>query len=215
MENTAQTLTSRSLWRAEPELLSREVMLKVPTEPSSSVEAKRDEDFCLCWMLGSSWPSSRPAQIAFQVSLLLLSALPVQPSLFIPHPSLPLRKVAFPSNQVGTSLVVQWLRTHTPTAGGMGSISGQGTKVPHAAGFGQNNNNHTHTHTHTHTNPPTKTLPNPSTQVFHKLRVFFPHLVIRSLLGAGAEMNRSESEGEIEFCPEDFLSHSRIQPEPL
>ena len=119
-------------------------------------EAERDEDFCLCWTLGSSWPSSPPAQIAFQVSLLLLSALPVQPSLFIPHPSLPLRKVAFPSNQVGTSLVVQWLRTHTSTAGGMGSISGQGTKVPHAAGFGQNNNNtHTHTYTHTH-NPPSK-----------------------------------------------------------
>ena len=40
----------------------------------------------------------------------------------------------------GTSLVVQWLRLHTPNAGGLGSIPGQGTgshmpqlKIPHAA----------------------------------------------------------------------------------
>ena len=30
------------------------------------------------------------------------------------------------------SLVVQWLELHTFTAGGTGSISGQGTKIPHA-----------------------------------------------------------------------------------
>ena len=125
---------------------------EVPAEPSSSVEAERDEDFCLCWTLGSSRPSSPPSQIAFQVSL-LLSALPAQPSLFIPHPALPLRKVAFPSNQVGTSLVVQWLRTRASTAGGMGSIPGQGTEVLHAAGCGQNNNNND-THTHTDNPPP-------------------------------------------------------------
>ena len=29
---------------------------------------------------------------------------------------------------VGTSLVVQWLRLHTPNAGGPGSIPGQGTR---------------------------------------------------------------------------------------
>ena len=33
--------------------------------------------------------------------------------------------------QQGTSLAVQWLRFH---AGGAGSIPGQGTKIPHAAG---------------------------------------------------------------------------------
>ena len=31
----------------------------------------------------------------------------------------------------GTCLVVQWLRLCTSTAGGMGSIPGQGTKIPH------------------------------------------------------------------------------------
>ena len=30
----------------------------------------------------------------------------------------------------GTSLAVQWLRLHASTAGGMGSIPGQGTKFP-------------------------------------------------------------------------------------
>ena len=34
---------------------------------------------------------------------------------------------------VGTSLVVQWLRLGASTAGGMGSIPGQGTKIPHAS----------------------------------------------------------------------------------
>ena len=33
---------------------------------------------------------------------------------------------------VGTSLVVQWLRLHVSNVGGMGSIPGQGTKIPHA-----------------------------------------------------------------------------------
>ena len=28
----------------------------------------------------------------------------------------------------GTSLVVQWVRLHTPNAGGLGSIPGQGTR---------------------------------------------------------------------------------------
>jgi len=28
--------------------------------------------------------------------------------------------------------VVQWLRLHAPIAGGMGSIPGWGTKIPHA-----------------------------------------------------------------------------------
>ena len=29
---------------------------------------------------------------------------------------------------LGTSLVVQWIRLHTPNAGGQGSIPGQGTR---------------------------------------------------------------------------------------
>ena len=33
----------------------------------------------------------------------------------------------------GTSLAVPWLRLHFLTAGGVGSISGWGTKTPHAA----------------------------------------------------------------------------------
>ena len=31
---------------------------------------------------------------------------------------------------MGTSLEVQWLGLHASTAGGMGSIPGQGTKIP-------------------------------------------------------------------------------------
>ena len=38
---------------------------------------------------------------------------------------------------VGTSLAVQWLRLQASTAGGMGSISGLGIKIPHAAGCSQ------------------------------------------------------------------------------
>ena len=30
--------------------------------------------------------------------------------------------------EAGTSLVAQWLRLHTPSAGGLGSIPGQGTR---------------------------------------------------------------------------------------
>ena len=32
-----------------------------------------------------------------------------------------------------TSMGVQWLKCHTPNAGGMGSSPGQGTKIPHGA----------------------------------------------------------------------------------
>ena len=38
----------------------------------------------------------------------------------------------------GTSLAVQWLTFHASTAGDMGSIPGQGTKIPHALWHGQN-----------------------------------------------------------------------------
>ena len=40
---------------------------------------------------------------------------------------------AIQSGNVGTSLVVQWLRLCTPDAGGSGSIPGQGTGVSNAA----------------------------------------------------------------------------------
>ena len=38
---------------------------------------------------------------------------------------------------VGTSLVIQWLRLHASTAVAMGSIPGQGTKIPRAVQCGQ------------------------------------------------------------------------------
>ena len=38
---------------------------------------------------------------------------------------------------MGTSLAVQWLKLHTPSAGGMGSVPGRGTKILHAARSGQ------------------------------------------------------------------------------
>ena len=37
---------------------------------------------------------------------------------------------------LGTSLVVQWLRLHASKAVGIGSIPGQGTKIPHAVQHG-------------------------------------------------------------------------------
>ena len=40
---------------------------------------------------------------------------------------------------MGTSLVVEGLRLHAPTAGGIGSILGQGAKIPHASRFDQIN----------------------------------------------------------------------------
>ena len=39
---------------------------------------------------------------------------------------------------MGASLAVQWLTLHASTAGGVGSIPGQGTKIPQAAWCGQN-----------------------------------------------------------------------------
>ena len=38
---------------------------------------------------------------------------------------------------LGNSLVVQWLGLRTFTAGGMGSMPGQGAKIPHATHGGQ------------------------------------------------------------------------------
>ena len=41
------------------------------------------------------------------------------------------------SERSGTSLAVQWLRLCTSSAGGAGSIPGQGTRILHAAWYGQ------------------------------------------------------------------------------
>ena len=41
-------------------------------------------------------------------------------------------------NSAETSLEVQWLRPHTSTARGRGSIPSWGTKIPHAPWLGQN-----------------------------------------------------------------------------
>ena len=41
-------------------------------------------------------------------------------------------KLLHKTHAVGTSLAVQWLRLHASTAGGVGSIPGRGTKMPHA-----------------------------------------------------------------------------------
>ena len=49
----------------------------------------------------------------------------------------------------GTSLVFQWLRLCTSTAGGMGSIPGQGTKIPHSAWCSQKEKNGPKTLTYT------------------------------------------------------------------
>ena len=46
--------------------------------------------------------------------------------------SAPKIKEADRQEQGGTSLVVQWLRLQAPNSGGLGSILGGGTKIPHA-----------------------------------------------------------------------------------
>ena len=46
----------------------------------------------------------------------------------------------------GPSPAVQWLRCHASTAGGVGSIPGQGARIPHAVWHGQNNNNNNMSH---------------------------------------------------------------------
>ena len=48
--------------------------------------------------------------------------------------SLNLCRIRHIKNKIGgTSLVVQWLRLHAPTAGGLCFIPGRGTKIPHTA----------------------------------------------------------------------------------
>ena len=42
-------------------------------------------------------------------------------------------------NEGNSLVVVQWLGFHTSTAGGTGSIPGQGTKIPHTACQAQQN----------------------------------------------------------------------------
>ena len=55
---------------------------------------------------------------------------------FTPCPFLvtffPPAHITFKNRRGGTSLMVQWLQLRAPNAGGMGSIPGWGTKIPHA-----------------------------------------------------------------------------------
>ena len=49
-------------------------------------------------------------------------------------------KIKFKKTRIlGTFLVVQWLKLHASTAGGMGSIPGHGTRNPNDAQCGQRN----------------------------------------------------------------------------
>ena len=57
--------------------------------------------------------------------------------------------LTFKINQVGNSLVVQWLGLGTFTDMGLGSIPGRGTKIPQTM-LCRRKHTHTHTHTHTH-----------------------------------------------------------------
>ena len=49
-----------------------------------------------------------------------------------------IKKIHLKSYQKGIPLVIQWLGLCALTAKGLGSISAWGTKIPHAAGCGQN-----------------------------------------------------------------------------
>ena len=49
-----------------------------------------------------------------------------------------LRDINYLHKTEGTSLAVQWLGLCTFTVGVVGSIPGQGTKIPHATGVGKN-----------------------------------------------------------------------------
>ena len=60
--------------------------------------------------------------------------------MFIIKEKTALSLVIVPSSEqgtMGTSLAVQWLRLCASSAGGMGSIPGQGTKIPHATQRGK------------------------------------------------------------------------------
>ena len=64
----------------------------------------------------------------------------------------------FKTIDIGASLAVQWLRLHTSSAGGLGSIPGQGTKILCAAWRGRNKTKQTNTidiSWHTQTQLPT------------------------------------------------------------
>ena len=66
--------------------------------------------------------------------------------------SLIIREMQIKTTMRGTSLEAQWLRLHASTAGGVGSIPGWGTKIPHVMQHGQNktkkNYNEIPLHTH-------------------------------------------------------------------
>ena len=49
--------------------------------------------------------------------------------------------LSFKDKVIGTSLTAQRLRLHAFSAGSMGLIPGQKTRIPHAVWYSQNNNN--------------------------------------------------------------------------
>ena len=63
----------------------------------------------------------------------------MKPKLFSQHQSVrrkisqSLNSLAFKTSGLGTFLMVQWLRPMPSNAGDVGSIPGQGTKIPHAS----------------------------------------------------------------------------------
>ena len=59
---------------------------------------------------------------------LKLIELPYDPSIPFLCIYLEKMKTLIKKDTRGTSLVVQWLRLHTPNTGGLGSIPGQGTR---------------------------------------------------------------------------------------
>ena len=107
---------------------------------SDSVELW-DFTFKSRFIFGFSFPCFPPSCI-FTFTWLFLSPIfshthpslllcPLPALLIHPHLALTLQTL-LQKLFLGTSLAVHWLRLHASTAGGMGSIPGWGTKIPHA-----------------------------------------------------------------------------------
>ena len=56
----------------------------------------------------------------------------------MPFSKMPMMRLEVKVKSWGTFPLVQWLRLHTSDAGDTGLITGLGTKIPHAAQYGQN-----------------------------------------------------------------------------
>ena len=88
-------------------------------------------------------PANKPSLIAFTSLLSSLSVWKLFCAKFLVHYSRKFQltlnsisqiditqKLAFSNKASGTSLVVQWVRLHVPSAGGQDSIPGRGTRSP-------------------------------------------------------------------------------------